>query len=45
MFNAASAPARGYIDAARRLRGDNVPMVIPSDRKRLFDKLFGRRAA
>ena len=45
MFNAATAPARGYIDAARRLRGDNVPMVIPSDRKRLFDKLFGRRAA
>src|SRR5258705_7067092 len=45
MFNAARRPARGYIDAARRLRGDNVPMVIPSDRKRLFDKLFGRRAA
>ena len=45
MFNAASAPARGYVDAARRLRGDDVPMTVPSDRKRLFDKLFGRRAA
>src|SRR5258708_3803953 len=45
MFNSASAPARGYVDAARRLRGDDVPMAIPSDRKGLLDKLFGRRAA
>ena len=45
MFNAASAPARGYVDAARRLRGDDVPMTVPGDRKGLFDKLFGRRAA
>jgi septum site-determining protein MinD len=43
--NAASAPARAYLDAARRLKGDDVPMSIPSDRKGLFDKLFGRRAA
>ena len=43
--NAASAPARAYLDAARRLMGENVPMVIPSDRKRLLQKLFGRRAA
>jgi septum site-determining protein MinD len=43
--NAASAPARAYLDAARRLKGDDVPMAIPSDRKGLFDKLFGRRAA
>jgi septum site-determining protein MinD len=43
--NAACAPARAYHDAARRLRGDIVPMTIPSDRKRFFDKLFGRRAA
>jgi septum site-determining protein MinD len=43
--NAASAPARAYIDAARRLKGDDVPMSIPSDRKGLLDKLFGRRAA
>jgi septum site-determining protein MinD len=39
------APARAYIDAARRLRGENVPMVIPTERKRFFGKLFGRRAA
>jgi septum site-determining protein MinD len=43
--NAASAPARAYVDAARRLRGDNVPMTVRSDHKGLLDKLFGRRAA
>jgi septum site-determining protein MinD len=43
--NAASAPARAYLDAARRLRGEEVPMSIPSERKRLLEKLFGRRAA
>ena len=43
--NAASAAARAYVDAALRLKGDDVPMSIPSDRKGLLDKLFGRRAA
>src|SRR5436305_8769588 len=43
--NAASAPARAYIDAARRLRGETLAMNVPSDRKGLFDKLSGRRAA
>src|SRR4029453_15410963 len=43
--NAASAPARAYVDAARRLKGDDVPMSIPIDRKGLLDKIFGRRAA
>src|SRR5467141_3116847 len=45
LSNAASAAARAYLDAARRLKGDDVPMSIPSDRKGLLDKLFGRRAA
>jgi septum site-determining protein MinD len=45
LSNAASAPARAYQAAARRLKGEDVPMSIPSDRKRLLDKLFGRRAA
>ncbi|HEY6992978.1 MAG TPA: septum site-determining protein MinD [Xanthobacteraceae bacterium] len=45
LSNASSSPARAYLDAARRLKGDDVPMTIPSDRKGLFDKLFGRRAA
>ena len=45
LSNAASAPAHAYLDAARRLMGENVRMIIPSDRKRLLQKLFGRRAA
>lgn len=40
-----SAPARAYQDAARRLKGEAVAMTIPADRKRLFGKLFGGRAA
>jgi septum site-determining protein MinD len=43
--NPASAPARAYMDAARRLKGENVTMLVPSEKKRLIDKLFGRRAA
>jgi septum site-determining protein MinD len=43
--NATSAPARAYLDAARRLKGETVPMTIPSDRSGLFGRLFGRRAA
>jgi len=43
--NPISAPARAYLDAARRLKGEALPMTIPSDRKGFFDKLFGRRAA
>jgi septum site-determining protein MinD len=45
LSNAASAPARAYLAAARRLKGEDVPMTIPNDKKGLFDKLFGRRAA
>jgi septum site-determining protein MinD len=45
LCNAASAPARAYLAAARRLKGEDVPMTIPADKKGLLDKLFGRRAA
>jgi septum site-determining protein MinD len=45
LCNPASAPARAYGDAVRRLKGENVPMTIPTDKKRLMEKLFGRRAA
>src|SRR6185295_9863868 len=38
--NPACAPARAYYDAAARLRGEDIPMNIPSDRKGLLDKLF-----
>jgi septum site-determining protein MinD len=40
-----SAPARAYMDAARRLAGEDVELTIPSEKKGLFNKLFGRRAA
>jgi septum site-determining protein MinD len=43
--NASCAPARAYADAARRLKGEIVPMTIPSDRKGLLEFLFKRRAA
>jgi septum site-determining protein MinD len=45
LSNATSAPARAYMAAARRLRGEDVPMTIPNGKKGLLDKLFGRRAA
>src|SRR5229473_945857 len=43
--NAASAPARAYFDAARRLMGDTVTMMVPVERKGLMNRLLGRRAA
>jgi septum site-determining protein MinD len=41
----ANMAARAYLDAAKRLLGQSVPMVLPTERKGLFDRLFGRRAA
>ncbi|OJT98530.1 septum site-determining protein MinD [Metarhizobium album] len=40
-----SAPAMAYFDAVRRLTGEPVPIAIPGDRRSLFGKIFGRRAA
>ncbi|MDQ0322992.1 septum site-determining protein MinD [Pararhizobium capsulatum DSM 1112] len=40
-----SAPAIAYFEAARRLNGEALPVVIPGDKRGLFGKLFGRRAA
>jgi septum site-determining protein MinD len=45
LSNASSIAARAYCDAARRLNGEDVEMAVPSDRKGLLVKLFGRRAA
>jgi septum site-determining protein MinD len=45
LSNPASAPARAYLDAARRLKGETLGMTIPSDRKGFLGKIFGRRAA
>src|SRR5215216_3927733 len=43
--NAASAAARAYSDAVRRLKGETVELTIPSEKKSLFGTLFSRRAA
>jgi septum site-determining protein MinD len=37
--------ARAYVEAARRLQGEDVPLVLPAERKGFLDRLFGRRAA
>ncbi len=43
--NPLCAPARAYFDAARRLKGQEIPMLIPSESKGFFNRLFGRKAA
>jgi septum site-determining protein MinD len=45
LSNAESAPARAYRDAAGRLCGEIISMSIPTERKGLLTKIFGRRAA
>jgi septum site-determining protein MinD len=40
-----NAAARAYIDAARRLEGQDLPMILPVDRRGFFDRFLGRRAA
>ncbi len=45
LSNATSLTARAYSDAARRLNGEDLEMLFPSDKKGLLVKLFGRRAA
>jgi septum site-determining protein MinD len=43
--NASSAPARAYLDAARRLKGESVTMAVPVERKGFMERLLRRRAA
>ncbi len=46
LSNPASAPARAYFDAARRLSGEVLPMTVHADRASgLLGRLFGRRVA
>jgi len=40
-----SAPALAYIEASRRLMGDNIPVSTHADRRSFLTKLLGRRAA
>ena len=41
----ASAPARAYLDATRRLLGEKINMSVPAERVGLMNRLLGRRAA
>jgi len=43
--NPLSAPARAYFEATRRLKGEQIPMLVPIEGRGIFNKLFGRKAA
>jgi septum site-determining protein MinD len=45
LSNPMSAPARAYMDAARRLTGETLEMSVPMEKRGLFGKFFTRRAA
>src|SRR5437763_12622397 len=45
MNGGASAAAKAYRDAARRLAGETLPIAMPSGEKPFLSRLFGRRAA
>jgi septum site-determining protein MinD len=40
-----SVPARAYMEAAKRLKGEDISMTVPRPKLGLLNKLFGRRAA
>jgi septum site-determining protein MinD len=40
-----TAAGRAYAEAARRLKGEALPVTMPGERGGFFGKLFGRRAA
>jgi len=43
--NPASAAARAYLDATKRLLGETIPMLVPGEHKGLMNLLLGRRVA
>ena len=45
MSGVLSPAGRAYSDAARRLAGETLPMVVAEEKKTLLTRLFGRRAA
>ena len=45
LANGGSATARAYVDAARRLAGEAVPVTVPGEKRGFFGKFFGRKAA
>jgi len=40
-----SPPGRAYFDAARRLRGEALPVAVPEEKRGIVHRLFGRRVA
>ena len=45
LANASSSPARAYFEAAKRLKGETLPVTVPVERNASFiGRLFGRRA-
>lgn len=40
-----NAAARAYVDAAKRLLGEDVPVVLPVEKRGLLNRLLGRRVA
>lgn len=45
LADARSAPAMAYLEAARRLAGEPVPVTLPGEKRGFFGKIFGRKAA
>ncbi|MDD2876011.1 MAG: septum site-determining protein MinD [Acidiphilium sp.] len=45
LHNPASAPARAYAEAARRLMGEMVDVTLPIEKKTLMGRLFGWKVA
>jgi septum site-determining protein MinD len=39
------SPVRAYFEATRRLKGEQIPMLVPIEGRGIFNKLFGRKAA
>jgi septum site-determining protein MinD len=40
-----SAPAVAYFDAARRLKGEELAVTVPGEKRGFLGKIFGRKAA
>jgi septum site-determining protein MinD len=45
LHDPASAAARAYTEAARRLLGEKIAVTAPGERRGFMSRLFGKRAA
>jgi septum site-determining protein MinD len=44
LHNPVSVAARAYVDAARRLMGEILPVDRPSEKRSFMSRFFGRKA-